>query len=153
MDTLLNNADTILNNFQRDLDRKSVYHSLINTMWHIIRHCWHIIRHWCHGIMGKGWWTNLHPWLPSKQIPHHVSKLTHKWNKSMILSQVFTNMHICWVGPRFHGTMRCACDPGFTEPWVRVDGTIYQKSSCSSGSSFLSKSLWKLPNNMLKIAY
>ena len=40
--------------------------------------------------------------------------------------------------------------PGFTEPWVRVDGTIYLKSSCScsSGSSFLSKSLWKLPNSM-----
>ena len=71
-DTLLDKADIIVGNFQRDLDRKSVYHSLINTMWHIIRHCWHIIRHWCHGIMGKGWWTNLHPWLPSKQIPHRV---------------------------------------------------------------------------------
>ena len=65
-----------------------------------------IMCHWCHGIMGKGWWMNLPPWLPSKQIPHHVSKLTHKWNKSMILSQLFTNMYICcWVGPWFrnHG--------------------------------------------------
>ena len=58
-----------------------------------------IMCHWCHGIMA-GW----PPWLSSKQIPHHL-KLTHKWNKSMFLPHVFTNMHICWVGPRFHGTM------------------------------------------------
>ena len=44
-DTLLDNADIIVGNFQRDLDRKSVYHTLIITMCHIIRQCWHIIRH------------------------------------------------------------------------------------------------------------
>ena len=70
------------------------FHSLIITMWHIIRQCWHIIRHWCLGIMGKGWWTNLHPWLPSKQIPYSVKANPQMEQVDDFVTSIYQHAHL-----------------------------------------------------------
>ena len=74
------------------------FHSLIITMWHIIRQCWHIIRHFLKRFGPLTFNPQLSPlthvsgqWLC--QILK-MSKLTHKWNKSIrCCSQVFINMY------------------------------------------------------------
>ena len=68
--------------------------------------------HWCHGIMGKGWYETricIHDYHQNKSLI--VSKLTHKWNKSMILWQVFINTLLVTLWPpKKKQNTRCALE-------------------------------------------
>ena len=44
--------------------------------------------------MGKGWWTNLHPWLPSKQIPQCVKANPQMEQVDDFVTSIYQHAHL-----------------------------------------------------------
>ena len=98
---------------------------------------WNVsLTHWCHGIMGKGCRTNLPPWLPSKQIPHNPQME----QVDDFVTSIYQHAHLLGGTQvsRNHGW-------GLMERSTRRALALQVVLFCPN--------LWKLPNNMLKIAY